>query len=174
MIRHLLPSDIGDVRRLAKLASAEGFAFLERFVSELEGDAVALNAAGEFFLGVVAEGEIVALGGVTPDPYVKDPSIGRLRHVYVRPDHRRASVGRQLVRELERRAANTYARLRLRTDTDAAARFYQAIGYDSIVDGTATHVRSVASPTPHPHVDRNADEMPHPPGPSRRARKGNS
>jgi ribosomal protein S18 acetylase RimI-like enzyme len=145
MIRPLIPSDIHGIRRIAALASAEGFAFLDRFVSELESEAVALNSAGEFFLGFIAGGEIVALGGVTPDPYLNDPTTGRLRHVYVRSDHRRSSVGRQLVRELERRAVYVYSTLRLRTDTDAAAQFYQAMGYDPVIDATATHVRSIAS-----------------------------
>ena len=145
MIRHLLHSDIHDVRRLASLASVEGFAFLHRFLAELEGDSVALNSTGEFFLGFVAEGRIIGMGGVTPDPYLNDPLTGRLRHLYVHPDHRRSSVARRLVCELERRAATVYSTLRLRTDNYAAAQFYLRLGYDPIVDATATHVRSISS-----------------------------
>ena len=156
MIRHLLPSDIHHVRQLAGLASAEGFAFLHRFLSELETDSVALNSAGEFFLGFVAEGRIVAVGGVTPDPYLNDPLTGRLRHLYVHPDHRRSSVGRRLVRELERRAATVYSTLRLRTDSHAAARFYLGLGYDPVVDATATHVRSISSSGLHALQARDA------------------
>jgi GNAT superfamily N-acetyltransferase len=145
MIRYLLPSDIHDVRRIARSASAEGFEFLQRFLSELEAESVVLNSAGEFFLGFVEDGGVVAVGGVTPDPYLNDPLTGRLRHLYVQPDHRRTSVGRQLVRELERRAANVYSTLRLRTDSQLAAEFYLAVGYDPVMDATATHARSLAS-----------------------------
>ena len=141
MIRNLVPSDIDQLRLLAELARSEGFHFLDRFVSEVQTNSLTLDSPGEFFLAFVMRNEIVGIGGVTPDPYVDEPRTGRLRHVYVRSDHRRGSVGRQLVRELEMRAQPIYATLRLRTDTVAAARFYEALGYDPIVDPTATHVR---------------------------------
>ena len=139
MIRSLVPSDIHEIRHLATLASAEGFMFLDRFVSELQTGTITLDSPREFFLGFVAHGEIVGMGGVTPDPYVQDRQTGRVRHLYVRSDHRRESVGRKLIRELESRAFMTYSTLRLRTDTIPAARFYEAIGYHPVDDDTAAH-----------------------------------
>ena len=148
MIRNLVSSDIDDIRHLAHLASAEGFQFLDRFVSELQQDSVALDSPREFFLGFVVHGDLVGMGGVTPDPYVQDAQTGRVRHLYVRPDHRRESVGRDLLHELESRAFMTYSILRLRTDTIAAARFYEALGYRPVDDATATHVRYAAVANP--------------------------
>jgi ribosomal protein S18 acetylase RimI-like enzyme len=85
---------------------------------------------------------------VTRDPYIADTRIGRLRHVYVRPEIRRRGVGRALVAHLEARAAACYGSLRLRTDTEAASRFYERLGYEPVASPSATHHRALS---------RNAD-----------------
>ena len=154
MIRNLVRSDIDEIRRLASVASVEGFQFLDRFVSEVQKDSVTLESSREFFVGFIVRDEIVAIGGVTPDPYLNDSGIGRLRHLYVRPDCRRRSVGRQLIRELEVRALRVYTTLRLRTDTPAAARFYETMGYDPVADPTATHVRANLPSAPEDRVSQ--------------------
>lgn len=145
MIRNLSKSDLNEVRTLAGIAAGEGFRFLQRLVAELECGSISLDSSREFFLVAVAGSEIVGIGGVTPDPYVDDSTIGRVRHLYVRPDYRRKSVGRRLLHEIEVRANPFYAVLRLRTDTVTAAGFYEALGYDRITDATATHVRGCAA-----------------------------
>jgi GNAT superfamily N-acetyltransferase len=61
----------------------------------------------------------------------------------VQPHARGQGIGRQLVHSLEAWAAPTYTVLRLRTDTPAAARFYEHLGYQPIADRAATHSRSL-------------------------------
>ncbi|HEX6065283.1 MAG TPA: GNAT family N-acetyltransferase [Longimicrobiales bacterium] len=141
MIRTLARSDLDAVRRLAIVASAEGFQFLERLVAQMENDTVRIDAADEFFVCAIDHGEIIGVGGVTPDPYRAEPGVGRVRHVYIRPESRRAGIGRALIMEIERRARSRYGTLRLRTDTPRGARFYEAIGYRPIVDPDATHIK---------------------------------
>ena len=142
MIRALTPDDVDDVETLASIARSEGFCFLDRLLADLRAPACELTAPGQFYLCVVNEDAVVGVGGVTPDPYLDNPAIGRVRHVYIHPTHRRSGYGRLLVREIEARARDTYSVLRLRTDTAAAARFYEALGYSAISDSTATHARS--------------------------------
>jgi GNAT superfamily N-acetyltransferase len=140
-IRPLTCADLESVRELATIAAAEGFQFLGRLIIELENGWLQLGEPAEFFLCVVLDARLVAVGGVTPDPYVTDAQVGRLRHVYVHPDYRGMNLGRLLVRELESRAATAYPILRLRTDTIRAARFYESLGYRVTNSAHATHVR---------------------------------
>jgi len=141
LIRPLNQSDLASVRRLCAVASSEGFRFLRRFVTELEHDRVRLDAPDEFFLCAICDSGIVGVGGVTPDPYIDDSRVGRIRHVYVHPEWRGIQIGHSLLREIENRATRVYAILRLRTDTEPAARFYEMLGYRTIRSPSATHFR---------------------------------
>jgi GNAT superfamily N-acetyltransferase len=140
-IRALRLADLAQVRELAVLAEAEGFQFVRRFADELSERSIALDAPCEFFLATLADDRVIAIGGVTADPYVGDPHVGRLRHLYVRPDARGAGVGRELVARLEIRARDCYDVLRLRTDAAGAAAFYECLGYSPMQAASATHSR---------------------------------
>ena len=113
--------------------------FLTRFVGDLRASAAALDTPREFFLGAMIDDRIIGVGGVTPDPYVDDPTTGRIRHLYVAAASRRRGVGAALMRALEARACQQYDRLRLRTDTRDAATFYERLGYVPVNHDTATH-----------------------------------
>ena len=141
--RTLTPADVSIIRDLSRVAEAEGFRFVTRFADECANGGVQLDSPGEYFCGVFEEGDLVALGGVTPDPYVDDAGVGRVRHVFVRPEFRARGVGRMLVDTLEARAQNRYTRLRLRTDRAAAAAFYERLGYRAISNDSATHERAL-------------------------------
>lgn len=143
MVRALTFTDLAALNELAALSEAEGFRFVRRFLADLAATRVRLDGRCEFFLGTTARDQLVGIGGVTPDPYVQKADVGRLRHLYVRPDMRRTGIGRTLVAHLEARAEPCYALLRLRTDTTAAARFYQQLGYESVATATATHQRAI-------------------------------
>lgn len=125
---------------LVGASAGEGFRFLRRLREEYERGENRFDGDGEVLLGVFRGAELVAVGGLNRDPYGGRPAAGRVRHVYVLPSHRRAGVGRALVQALAARALPWFDELVLRTDTAAAARFYQALGFvpDSRVTG-ATH-----------------------------------
>lgn len=139
--RPLNASDISALGELAALAEAEGFRFITRFLDDLGLGRVRFDTECEFFFATLLGDEVVAIGGVTRDPYVDDAVVGRLRHLYVRPNQRQMGIGRMLVRRLERRAASCYTLLRLRTDNPAAAAFYEHLGYTALASGSATHHR---------------------------------
>jgi GNAT superfamily N-acetyltransferase len=88
---------------------------------------------------------LIAVGGITRDPYGEDASAGRIRHVYVHPAHRRGGVGAALIAALEAHARGHFAALVLRTDTERAATFYANLGYRPLPPGgTATHRRELS------------------------------
>ena len=139
---HKLPTDA-----LAPLLAAsidEGFHFVERLVREWEEGKVRFNRPGELLLAAYRGQVIIAIGGLTADPYSDEAALGRLRHIYVRPGARGRGMGRRLVQTLEQAAEQTYRALVLRTDTTTAARFYEMLGYKRLPAGsTATHRREL-------------------------------
>lgn len=84
--------------------------------------------------------ELLGVGGLTPDPYTDRPDLGRVRHLYVLPARRAEGVGRTLVVAVILEAQRHYRELRLRTDTQAAAAFYRALGFSSTTQPHATHI----------------------------------
>jgi GNAT superfamily N-acetyltransferase len=84
---------------------------------------------GAVLLGVYAGDQLVGIGGVHPDPYLGKAAIGRIRHVYVLPSHRRGGVGAELVRALIERSSDTFKTFTLRTMTEHGRAFYVAIGF---------------------------------------------
>jgi GNAT superfamily N-acetyltransferase len=143
--RELRVTDLPALRELAAIATAEGYRFVARFLADLH---VSLASSERFagFLAVLDQGQLVALGGVTPDPYRPAPNVGRLRHVYVHPTHRGEGLGAHLIAALEAQARSAgIGLLRLRTDTIQAAQFYEHMGYTPVADDSATHQRSLTS-----------------------------
>lgn len=134
---------------LAPLLAAsldEGFRFVGRLAAEWASGTARYDGPDEILLGGYDGPRLVAVGGLTPDPYDAETGLGRLRRVYVLPGWRRHGVGRNLVKALEAAAAGRYDALVLRTDTAAAARFYEALGYTRLQSGgTATHRRRLTT-----------------------------
>lgn len=139
LIRQLsaLPDDI---LLLESAAVAEGFRFLTRLVTEWESGANRFDRHGEAFFAAFSHGRLLAIGGLTHDPYA-GPQVGRLRRVYVAPASRGVQVGRVLVQHLVQHASGYFNVVRLSTDTPAAAAFYLRCGFQQIEDDGATHVK---------------------------------
>jgi GNAT superfamily N-acetyltransferase len=148
----VLPADA--LGPLVAASAGEGFLFLERLVREWEAGEARFAGPGEVLLGAYQGPTLVAIGGVTVDPYGGDPAVGRLRHLYVAPEARRQGTGASLVRALEDAARPHFRALVLRTDTQEAARFYEALGYTRLPPGgTATHRRVLAISSLADHED---------------------
>lgn len=126
----------GDFEALRSEASAESFAFIEGLREEwLAGrydgsdDRFAIFAAFQ-------EGELAGIGAVTPDPYDPAPDLLRVRHVYVRPLHRAAGIGRVLAAALIQQGLALAPRLSLRAAGQRAAAFWEANGLTPDSGGT--------------------------------------
>jgi GNAT superfamily N-acetyltransferase len=144
-IRRLQELSHAEIESLVRESSGEGFRFIERLVAEWEAGRERFDRAGAVLLGAFDGPALLAIGGLTPDPYGGVPGVGRLRHIYVSASVRRRGVGRQLVAALESWATAYYRVLVLRTDTAAAASFYEGLGYRALPPGgTATHERRLS------------------------------
>ena len=76
---------------------------------------------GEALFGATRDGMLVGIAGLNVDPYFEEPGVGRVRHLYVHPAHRRGGVGRKLTAAIERAARGHFERLQLFTPTESAA-----------------------------------------------------
>lgn len=123
-------------------AVAEGFRFLTRLIAEWHNGANRFDQPGECLLGVFNSGQLIAVGGLSRDPYA-GPDVGRLRRVYVARASRERHVGKALVGQLLERAAQQFRVVRLSTDTHEGAAFYLRCGFEPIQDEHATHIKSL-------------------------------
>ena len=109
----------------------EGYKFVARLCDEWRSGLNRFGASGEGLFVAQDLAGIVGVCGLNRDPYVHDPSIGRVRHLYVHPSYRRQGIGRALVRTVMEAARIRFRMLRLKT-TPAAESFYRSLGFQCI------------------------------------------
>jgi GNAT superfamily N-acetyltransferase len=110
-------------------SEASGYRFLRRVVDEWDSGANRFARPGEALLIAEKDGRWVGVCGLSIDPYLDDPRVGRVRNVYVLADHRRAGIGRRLVEEAIARSRGRFDRLRLRGEEEGPARLYESLGF---------------------------------------------
>jgi GNAT superfamily N-acetyltransferase len=124
-------------------ALAEGYDFIDTLLSEWATGENRFERPGEVLCGCLENGMLVAVGGLTVDPYVPSGDVGRIRRVYVRPRWRNCGVGRALVTALIAEARKRFPTVRLRAENADAGRLYERIGFLPIGDPDATHALSL-------------------------------
>jgi len=133
-----LPASLGD---LAADAEREGHRFLGRLTREWESGLNRFDRPGEALFAALEDDRLVGVGGLSVDPYENDSRVGRVRHLYVLPEHRRQGVGRSLMGCILAEAWRRFDCLHLRTHNPVAARFYQRFGFRPCVGSSeCTHV----------------------------------
>ena len=89
-------------------SEASGYRFLRRVVDEWESGANRFSRPGEVLLIAELSGRWVGVCGLSIDPYLDDPRVGRVRNVYVLTECRRMGIGRSLVEEAIVRGARPF------------------------------------------------------------------
>lgn len=132
-----LPEDIDGLLRASQ---AEGHNLVQRLVDEWEDGSNRFDGPGEAILEARLGSRLAAVGGLNRDPYLEDPEVARIRHVYVAPEMRGVGVGRALVLAMVEHARLGFRRVRLRTVRAEGSAFYLAIGFESTPsEADATH-----------------------------------
>ena len=120
------------VDRLADLVAAseqEGLRFVRRLAEEWATGQNRFDRPGEALFGALLDTRLVGVCGLNVDPYAGEPTIGRVRHLYVLTAHRGQGVGRGLVEAVVAAARGAFTTLRLSTGNPAAARLYESLGF---------------------------------------------
>jgi GNAT superfamily N-acetyltransferase len=128
-IAHLRELSVDHFAEMLVESEAAGYRFLRRVVDEWGSGANRFSRPGEALLAAEMNGRWVGVCGLSIDPYLADPRVGRVRNVYVLANCRRAGIGRRLVEEAVARARGSFDRLRLRGDEEGPARLYESIGF---------------------------------------------
>lgn len=110
-------------------SDAAGYQFLRRVASEWEDGFQRFSRPGEALLIAERHSRWVGVCGLSIDPYLNDPGIGRVRNVYVLADCRRLGIARRLVAEAITLARGHFDRLRLRGEEEGPARLYESLGF---------------------------------------------
>ncbi len=110
-------------------SEASGYGFLRRVAHEWESGVNRFSRPGEALLVAEMSGRWVGICGLSIDPYLDDPRVGRVRNVYVLADCRGIGIGRRLVEEAVARAIGIFEILRLRREEAAPARLYESLGF---------------------------------------------
>ncbi|MFO2464327.1 GNAT family N-acetyltransferase [Pseudomonas sp. 15FMM2] len=123
---------------LEKEAVGGGFRFLTRLIAEWHSGANRFDAPGECLMAAYVNQQLVAIGGLSIDPYAQT-NTARLRRVYVAASSRRQHIGQMLVNALVVQAALRFENVRLSTDTSEGDAFYLRCGFTRTEDAQATH-----------------------------------
>lgn len=116
---------------LARDADADGHRMVSRLIEEWERNR--FDGIGE--CAYVARAEvIVGVCGLNVDPFARNPTVGRVRRLYVSRSHRREGIATQLVQKIVSHALGNFRELHLRTNDPVASMFYEAMGFEK-VDG---------------------------------------
>jgi len=83
-----------DIAALLGASLAEGHNLVKRLVDEWNDGTNRFDRPGEIALQARLGTKLVGVGGLNRDPYMDDPGVGRIRHLYVSPHARRQGVGR--------------------------------------------------------------------------------
>jgi GNAT superfamily N-acetyltransferase len=133
---------------LVEESEAEGVFPLTRLVDGWQAGRNRFDRPGEALFAAVENGRLLGVCGLNRDPYLDDPHVGRVRHLYVAHAARGRGVGGRLVRAVIDAARDRFQRLRLRTDCPIAARFYQSLGFEPVDEEShATHALSLEDAT---------------------------
>jgi GNAT superfamily N-acetyltransferase len=128
------------LRPLVEESLREGFRFLRRLCDEWDTGANRFDSPGEAFFVAWSADDLVGTCGLSRDPYASDPTVGRVRHLYVRSSDRRLGIGRLLASTVVAHARDSFRSLRLRSDSPTAAAFYRALGFEPVLGAAhATH-----------------------------------
>ena len=128
-----------DLSYLRRESVSEGHGFVELTLAQWVDGSNRFDRSGEGLFIARTNNAAVGMCGLNVDPFLTDPTVGRIRHLYVHPSFRRQGIGIRLVEECLDLARITFDRVRLRTFDVQAACFYAFIGFDGVAEETATH-----------------------------------
>lgn len=131
--------DRARVAPLLRQSQIEGLNLVLRLIENWENGTNRFDKPGEAFFAAVHEGRYLGVGGRSLDPYLNQPDVLRVRHVYVMPDWRRLGIATALMKRVLDIPRGRFKKVTLRTLNPAAHKFYERMGFTYIGEGEVTH-----------------------------------
>ncbi|MCV2402393.1 GNAT family N-acetyltransferase [Marinomonas sp. C2222] len=120
-----------DVMELVSESELEGYRLVRRLVDEYVSGENCFSSLGEALFSVRDNGKLVGIGGVNIQSG-DDPSVGRIRHVYISKSARGLGAGKKLISTIEAHSCNYFTSLVLFTSFEDAIKFYESLGYVAV------------------------------------------
>ena len=128
-----------DISRLVALSEAEDMGMLNKLVDRWTDGSNRFDRPGEALIEARSGGLLVGIGGINVDPYLDDPAVGRIRHLYVDPAFRGQGIARGIVDRVIALSEWKFERVRVRAGPPGANEFYESIGFGVCDESAATH-----------------------------------
>ena len=136
----------GQVAALVAESETQGSRFVRRLAEDWASGANRFDRPGEALFVARDDRRVVGVGGLNLDPYAAEPTVGRVRHLYVLTAYRRLGIGRRIVEEIIEAARGRFERLRLSTSNPEAARLYERLGFHPRADDVhCTHAMEMSA-----------------------------
>lgn len=139
VIKKINASDLDLLENLAIEAQSEGYNFVNRTINEWKSGLNDFTKKGETLFGIFISDLCIGFGGLNVDPYIDNPLIGRVRHVYISQKYRRKGLGTLLMKKIICISAKHFKLLRLYTDNSKASSFYKTLGFKESIGVKVTH-----------------------------------
>src|SRR4051812_41520489 len=101
-------NDVGTLGELLAESERDGWHHVRRLADEWAGGTNRFRRRGEVLFVARAGTTIVGVCGLNIDPFAADPTVGRVRRVYVLRAFRGRGVGRRLVEAVVRAATGRF------------------------------------------------------------------
>ncbi|MGC5326842.1 GNAT family N-acetyltransferase [Brevibacillus sp. SYSU BS000544] len=132
---------IEEIKHLIDECTLEGFTFMTKLQDEYVTGQNRFDKRGEALYVARFDHNIVGICGLNQDPYEKQSTIGRVRHLYVAKEFRKQRIARALVSQIIYEAKEYYLELTLRTNNPEADRLYRSMGFSTESNyESATHI----------------------------------
>lgn len=129
--------------KLVHQSVEQNFNFLVKMQNEWRSGVNRFNGEGEIVFGAFDDDTLVGVCGINIDPYVDDPLIGRLRHLYVSMPYRGYGLGSELVDRCMQHGLIKFTCIRLKAASSHTDNFYRKFGFTRATHDSATHVISL-------------------------------
>lgn len=132
--------NLDSLHPLAIEAQSEGYNFIVRTIYDWNSKVNDFSKKGERLFGILISDNLIGIGGLNVDPFVNNPKIGRIRHIYISQKFRRKGYASLLMRKLIKIARKYFELLRLYTDNPIASSFYKSLGFVESNSFKVTHI----------------------------------
>jgi ribosomal protein S18 acetylase RimI-like enzyme len=139
VIKEIKASELDLLENLAIEIQSEGFNFVQRTIFEWENGINNFKKKGEILFGIFTSDLCIGLGGLNVDPFIVNPHVGRVRHVYISQKYRRNGLGSLLLKKIINNSTKHFKLLRLYADNQIASSFYKSLGFKQSIGIKVTH-----------------------------------
>lgn len=128
-----------DIETVRYESDKEGYNHIDRLIAEYNAGKNRFDKIGEKLVGFVLDDKVVAVCGLNIEP--TNNKLGRIRRLYVLPEHRRRGIGTKLVKYLMKHAEQYFQSVVVNIGDLPNDDFYKPIGFKPIMNNESyTHI----------------------------------